>query len=432
MTRRFFPSLLLAACLVWIVSGCADDGGSQEGSSHAFDAVEDYEANTFGLITPDTLERWIRDWSAERPEDATGELIVLQLGLSEDEEISVSVGAHEGVRAYDISEDVYVLNEPRNNGIFTAGKAPARGVRIDAYLRKYEIDPREDVVVFVSEELSEQSLGELSKAWLALRYWGYPEERLAIVNGDLGDLDVDLLDEELQEAEYDGTVRVLVLPSTNFDITLSVEDVRTWVQERPEDVKLWDTRTPEEFEGQRVSVAPLETSCTSSSSPCTAVYGGRIAGARSLEASRFLDDHARILAPEALRELLDREGIDRDTTHFLYDGDGSRSAIVAFIFLAVTDHAARWYPNSFVEWSALNASHPESVLRGLAEDNAWRTDTEEFTEAIDAWGELSTAIRPIIINSRAEHAQNVLADDERYLVNPPALPVVDFDSPDCF
>lgn len=430
MTLRWF---FLTALLTALFAGCADDTSSEQGvEEHAFDTAEDYASNVRGLITTDTLARWVSDWSAERPDDATGDLVVLQFGLDPDEEIAVSIGEHAGVRAFDISEDIYVLNEPRNNGIFTAGQAPARGVRIDAYLRKYHIDPREDFVVFVAEDLSEDSLALLSKAWLALHYWGFPDELLAIVNGDLSDIDVDLLDDEPQEAEYDGEVRVLVLPSTNFDLTLSLEDVRDWVQDRPEGIALWDNRTEDAYEGRVVSDAPYENSCAAGAPECTAIYGGRIAGAQHLDAASFLDSDARILEPEALRALLQDRNIDRSRTHYLYDGDGARSALVAFILLAVTGQDARWYPNSFVEWSALNATHPESKLQRLSEDNPWRTDTAEFSEAIDVWAELRLGVQPIVINSKAEHAQSVLAEDERYLVKPTALPVVDFDSPDCF
>lgn len=430
MLLKSFRLLVYFVASLALVSGCGDEeSGEKTRNDYAFDAV-DYHANDHGLITPETLERWLGNWAEERPAHVDGDLVVLQVGYVED--ALGTAAAREGVRVFDVSEDIFVLIEPRNNGIFAAGQAPARGVRVDAFLRKYGIDPRSDYVVFVAGELSEESLSLLSIGWLTLRYWGLHEDLLAIVNGDIEDLPTELRADEPLEALYDGTIRVLELPSTEFSLTLDLGDVRAWVQKRPRHTKLWDTRSLDAYEGRTIPPALRETSCVAGQPACTALYSGRIAGADALDTAEFLTEEGRILEPDALRALLSARGVDRKTTHYVYDGDGARSAIVAFILHGVTKQSVRWYPNSFVEWSALNATHAEERLRRVKEDSPWRTDTPEFTEAIDVWADIAHGIQPVVINSRAERADGVLHEDERYLTHPPALPVVNLNDPNCF
>lgn len=427
MTSKFTRLLCIATTVAVVFSGCADE---QPSATHAIDHAVDYASNHQGLITPETLERWLNDWESVRPAHVQGDLVVLQYGFSED--ALGTAASTEGVRVYDASDDFSVLIEPRNNGLLAAGRAPARGVRVDAFLRKYTIDPQADFVVFVSGDLTHDSLSWLSMAWLTFRYWGIPDDRLAIVNGDINDLSEDVRADEPLEALYEGKVRVLALPSTNFSITLDLEDVRTWVQERPHDAQLWDTRIGAEYESTAISESARETSCIVGAPRCSAHYAGRIAGAKHLAFTGFLDEKHRVRPPQELLALLHNHGISRGTTQFLYDGDGARSAIVAFILLAITDHDARWYPNSFVEWSALNATHPETKLRRLSEENPWRTDTPEFTEELGSWSSLQQGVQPIVINSRTESAAAVHHEDEQYLADPPALPVVNFNDPSCF
>lgn len=428
--RQFVIHALFIGFALVLLAGCADDGSDDtRRNDYAFDAL-DYHANEYGLITPETLSEWLANWQDQRPTDVDGDLVILQVGLEEDALGTLASG--EGVRVFDVSEDIYVLIEPRNNGIFASGQAPARGVRVDAFLRKYGIDPRSDYVAFIAEDLNDASLSLLSIGWLTLRYWGLHENLLAIVNGEVQDLPENQRADEPLEALYDGTIRVLELPTTEFSLTLNLGEVREWVQTAPKNVTLWDTRSRGEYDGREISAAVRETSCVQGKPACTALYSGRIAGASHLDAAEFLAADGRILEPEDLRTLLSARGLDRNTTHWLYDGDGARSAIVAFILHGVTKQSARWYPNSFVEWSALNATHAEERLRRLKDDNPWRTDIPELTEATDVWADIAHGIQPVVINSRAEDANGVLREDEKYLTHPPALPVVNLNDPNCF
>src|SRR5690625_4586335 len=299
MTSTITRAFLIALAAAMIFSGCADESSSE---THAIDHAVDYASNHQGLVTPETLEGWLRDWDNARPAHIQGDLVVLQSGFTEG--ALATAASTEGVRVYDASEDFSVLIEPRNNGVFAAGRAPARGVRVDAFLRKYTIDPQKDFVVFVSGELTHDSLSWLSMAWLAFRYWGIAEERLAIVNGDIQDLSEDVRADEPLEALYEGKVRVLVLPSTNFRITLDLEEVRTWVQDRPAKAQLWDTRTAAEYEGRAISESARETSCITGAPRCTVHNAGRIAGAKHLEFTAFLDENHRVRPPQDLLELL--------------------------------------------------------------------------------------------------------------------------------
>lgn len=395
-------------------------------------SAADYHQNKSGLITPETLTRWLQDWENERPDHISGDLVILQTGLAGQENPYAAEST--GVRVYDVSEDILALAEHRSNGIFAAGQTPPRGVRIDGFLRKYGIHPQSDLVVFAPGEFSVQTLSTLSMAWLAMHYWGLPQSALAILNGDINGISSELRQKTSREAEYEGTQRILELPHTNFSVTLNLHDVHAWATTRPENVLLWDARELAEFEGKTISQSPRETTCIQGFPACTAVRAGRIAGAQHLDLDQILDASGTVRSLETIEAFLQDSGLDRQNTHYLYDADGARSAIVAFVLLGVTGHDARWYSNSFVEWSALNASHPTQGLR-ISEASPWRTDFPELTEVSEGvaelWADDALGIRPMMINARANAAKKVFDDDELYLIKPTVLPVVGSDDPNC-
>ena len=78
---------------------------------------------------------------------------------------------------------------------------------------------------------------------------------------------------------------------------------------------------------------------------------------------------------------------------------------------------ARWYAASFLEWGALNASHPSSGLRALPDDSPWRTDA--FPSLTEGFGRVTLEAMacgvPVITT---ENARGIVEDGKSGFVVP--------------
>ncbi len=419
MTRQTrFP---IAAALLLGATGCQPELPSPETpaprATLAVRSADAYEQNVSGLVTASTVSRWVGDWAQHRP--VSGELIVLQL-----DEVAGSqpwIASSQGVRAYHAPELVRVL-EPRNNGVLAVGTAPANGSRLDTFLRRFDIDPANDLVLLASGSATDRTLSQLTRAWLALRYWGFSHQHLAVLNGSASE--VTPLSATHLPQPFTGIDRVLGLPE-QFELLADLGVVKAAVGREP----LLDVRTREEFEGGAPSLSTLDATCLDGLSKCTGTFGGHIAGATHLEWTRFVDAGRFRPLPELEAALAEVE-LAREKTTLVYDADGHESALVSFAFLAVLGVPARWYAPGFVEWSALNAGHPSSGLQALPASSAWRTDVASLT-SLGAWARVEAGVRPLVFDADAPSADRVLTVDRAYRLEAPALPAVGVSEESC-
>lgn len=305
-----------------------------------------YEDNASGWVLASTVSRWLGNWPAERPDGIGGNLVVLQLDAAE---VALPFArSGEGVRTY-LASDLAELVQARSNGLVAIGEAPGRGLRIDAYLRRYRIDPTRDLVLLASGTGEAAHLSVLAKAWITLRYWGFSHEQLAVLSGGVaGELDESVRAATSQQVPVDGTVRVPTLERDHFSLLASLGEVR---QASLDDQAILDVRSRSEFDGEELSGSSVDTTCLVGAPLCTAVYAGRVPGAVHLSLADLLtEDGAGLASLNAIDLALAAAGIDASEEVIVYDGDGTESAVAAFVLLGVAGIPARWYASSFAEW----------------------------------------------------------------------------------
>ncbi|MCU0696285.1 MAG: hypothetical protein MUC96_07140 [Myxococcaceae bacterium] len=371
--------------------------------------------NTAGLVTRATFEGWLRDWKARRPEGITGDLVVLQ----PDDAAGAAkyLAQAPGVRAYHAG-DLPLLLQTRNNGVLAISRVPGNGVRADAYLRRYGIRADRDLVVFIAGTRSVSTVADLARAWLTLRYWGLDHRHLAIVDAAVSDLPEALrTTASIPVPIANDDVRVPSFKRNHFELLAHLGDVRTAVTNRQ---PLLDTRPLAEFEGRVPSASALDETCLAGPPACTATFSGRIAGAKHLPLERVLDPVTFDFKP--LSELETTLSSSGEAPPILYDADGTTSAIVAFAALGVVGTPVRWYAASFLEWGALNATHPRSALQTLPASSPWRSDDTVVSEGERTWGTVEHAVRPLVFDPNAASADRIRLDDLEYLVSPAPLP----------
>lgn len=185
------------------------------------ESADDYNQNNWGLITGSTLNRFVSDWTANKPSHITGNLIILQTDRA-----NKANGGAEGWNPYvksDPSKGVYVyllndyrpdglpdglfrFNQTRDSGLFTNSvRYQANGAYVDDWLNTYGINPTKDLVVFAvgtgnfgtnkddvvipdaapAAATAAGGVQDVTRGVYWLRYWGVDIKHLAILNGNL-------------------------------------------------------------------------------------------------------------------------------------------------------------------------------------------------------------------------------------------------------
>lgn len=408
----------VVAVLVVALNACAPEEnapGPATPQRLATRSSADFAQNEAGLVTASRLESWLTNWPASRPAGVKGGLIVLQFDAATNG--APWLAKREGVRTYQAAELTRLL-EPRNNGIAAIGTVPANGIRIDSFMRRFDLRPNEDLVVFVTGEATPASIAVLARAWLAFRYWGWNHENLGVLNGSVGALPATLRADAVDAHPFTGATRIGTVGNEHFVLLADLAAIRGAIGNEP----IVDVREAPEFDGAAFGATTLDTTCLNAA-PCTATFSGRIATSVNVPASALQHADGTLRTLDALDAAT--ASLDRARTAFVYDLDGHESAVAAFAFLGVIGQPTRWYAASFIEWGAFNASHPSSGLRALPANSPWRTDDfPALTEGANTWSTVEQGIRPLVFDPSASSSDGVQQSDVAYRQNPPALPAV--------
>ena len=168
-------------------------------------SAENYDDNVNGLVTGGTLKRWKDDWATERTKlGLTGKLIVFQLtagpieGMDPTKAVSATNPANPDAAISTKhapyikpgSANVFVYLSPssewiqtRSNGVIESQSVVPDGAQMDGLMKKYNIDPRNDMIVVAMGTGSNPNAMGQGRVWYALRYWGVDKKNLALLNG---------------------------------------------------------------------------------------------------------------------------------------------------------------------------------------------------------------------------------------------------------
>lgn len=383
------------------LAGCGDSGGIHRSTPEeiAQESADDYDDNTDGVITGSTLASWIDDWSANRPSGVTGDLIILHVHPGDTAPARNVTSNDEDVFSYAVPQSELV--QVRNTGLSNVEAMVPEGARADAFLTKYGIDPREDLVVFVFQQTDTtvaNIVHQLGRGWLYLRYWGVEQQHLALLNGSI-DWNADNEGLAVSEGTFDtppndGTTSVRDLPDDNTVLLISVEELIDSLRENPDapfapgEFRLVDARGGAEALGLAKSTNTGRTDCESytGESPngrCSPAFEGRIFGARSVPWTQFVDtaeNGFRFFPKAVVKPLFDDLADAEDgVTYIQYCRTNTRSQVTGIVATLILGYPVRYYDTSFTEWSHLSHG-PTPRTRILPENSPFRTDHPDLTE----------------------------------------------------
>ncbi len=401
-------------------TGGSDGLGGQEGSGGSGTATElrvltpaeladqsavDYEDNEHGLVTGTRVQSWLSDWENNRPDEITGRLIILQIepfgGTSESQ---IPADEESGIYSYIVPSAE--LNIKRDNGFSSFETDIPDGAAADAFLEKYDIDPRTDLILLTFEQLSDTQAAvvqAVGRAWVFFEYWGVSNEHLAILNGSVDwnaehlELPLSALTEnDGSTPPNDGDVSVRDLGVDATAAVISLEEILSILKQEDgaeplSSVRIVDARGGAEALGLPKATSTNQNTCdsytgTSPNAKCSTPVEGRIKGARSVPWGQFLDTADggfRYLPYTTVKSAFDTQA-DWDESislGILYCRTNQRSTVSAFVAGVILGYPTRFYETSFIEWGYASAGPESSPNKNIvAADFAFRTDLAELTE----------------------------------------------------
>jgi len=175
LDRRRFVQLTATAGLA-AVAGCAGDEepeepeDSEEPTTEADDSVPDPTSTESALIEPETLHEW-QEAGLVNLEDLDDRERVVVMRVWETD--TYEDGHVPGALKWDANE----FHADRLEGLAEAGPLVPDGEMMDEVLQRNGVCPRTTIV------LSGPNALRTARAYWTLRYWGFPRDRVKILNG---------------------------------------------------------------------------------------------------------------------------------------------------------------------------------------------------------------------------------------------------------
>ena len=126
------------------------------------------------LIQADTLKQWI-DSGLVNKSGGYDRVVILEASSVP----NYSAGHIPGAQQVDLAND---MMQTRVEGPMLTGQLVPDGAKMDALIQKFGIDAN-TTIVFTSSEAEVGSPWNLTRGYTTFRYWGFPKERLKVLDG---------------------------------------------------------------------------------------------------------------------------------------------------------------------------------------------------------------------------------------------------------
>lgn len=430
-------AVLLAGAMGLTLAGCGGSEGDTSGAVTvnaavrvAQESADNYSENTNGLIEGSTLQHWLDDWPANRPDGISGDLVILQVFAGYRDDIKyVTPDAASGVRVYEIPTDAYVMT--RSNGVTETISMVLDGEHMDALLKHYDIDPRQDMVVFAAGQAGGYQNMLVGRGWYLFRYWGAPATHLAILNGSIAHgLSSAYLGNSKSEAPGTGTVSVKDLSQDNTVLQATLGDVLDAAKTGDPDVFIWDARSEDEYNGvPNKTRGATGASCgAAGDSQCYTAFEGHPLGAAHLEYSELLvtddgtqdfdgdgdlDASYRYKSKSVLDGLVSGAGYQDGQTIITYCRTTYRAMVTGIAAGVVLGHPTRFYDGAMIEWLQMAHWANTTGEMNLPETSPWRTDLvtassfSQYNASVDVEA-------PTVVNAYASSSSSIIQADKAY------------------
>lgn len=471
-------AVLLAAALTAALAGCGNDSYKEDNqgelkvnSPSAFvnESADDYDDNVNGLITFNTLSKWIDDWDANKPKGVKGKLVIIQQSNGAPGAKYIKPN-NENVFTY-VASGANGWTEARNDGILYISTMILSGPSMDARLKRFGIDVNNDMIVCAQGTSQTNNMG---RCWYSFTYWGVPQNRIALLDGNNAYWANQYTEADYSEYFSDETVdgtnpspiiqrqisSVKDLKDDNFALFASVEDLINVLPTSDDHntgngAFIWDARSLTEYKGGDASPLDIRGG-TRQSHPRGAIHFGHT--------DLFDGATGRYKSKQELQQLLN--GGELDGKHFVgadYQpvGEGNayqpgdtvytycetaiRAGTTATVAGVILGYPTRIYDASMKEWNTLTATKDKYGIDILPANSPWDTSvlsgnsvglqpaSDRKPRSITGWAheinlnatnpseevteeEVRNKLlgEPLILNPHAQHANKIVEEDRAY------------------
>ncbi len=443
LQKRHAIALLTLAGLALVVTGCGTENNMStvtisKPADIAQISADNYDNNVNGMISGATLKRWKDDWLTNRPAGITGKLVILQL--------TEGPAGAEYIKPNNFNVFTYLAPtsewiQTRSNGVITTVSMVIDGPTVDGLLKKYNIDPRKDMVVCAMGTGSYGNAMGQGRCWYALRYWGVEAEHLALLNGGsqwlngssmvAGDFQA-----TASTAPNSGIVSVRDLPADNTELQATVEDMlailpSTDTNVLNDGVFIWDARSVNQYsagedDGTGVPVADYMTTFQNAGSrqghPRGAVqlnFTNMLVAAEGYRYKDKVDLQAYLdgnvsgdgFIDGTYQNLGAGNAYQTGDTIYTYCETTFRAMITGMVSVVVLGKPTRFYDGAMIEWNSLSYLQDATGNYILPIDSPWRTDVVSFFRPAN---DITKVAMRTINDAYAASANAIVAADRAY------------------
>lgn len=468
---EFAAAATAAVALISVLQGCGGGGATDTTSiaskivvnspaALAQESADNYDNNVNGIITGATLKRWMSDWATQRPAGITGKLIIFQatVGPAGAEYIKPN-----GTTVFTYLSPSSEWIQTRSNGVIETQSMVPDGATMDALFKKYNIDPKKDMIVAAMGTGSNPNAMAQGRIWYALRYWGLDKVNLAILNGGNQWLRTNgLTSTDFQAAASTapatGTASVKELLVDNTQLQATVQDLLAALPGSDRNVTndgvmIWDARSISQFSAGVVVERGEDTNPnTTGTQACATAYcaptdttnykwtfqngatrQGHPWGTLQLQYTHMLDPNKgfayrdKATLASYLTGTADATGIgfvdgsnqlvgagqayQTGDTIIAYCETTFRAMITGITSAVILGKPTRFYDGAMVEWNSLSAILDNTGKLVLPVDSPWRTDLKSYFRPAMSTADVQTRN---ITNAYSSNTNAVVDNDKGY------------------
>jgi len=435
MSLKQALSISLAASVL-LLSGCVLD----DNNDHDTVKADNYNEFKSGLITPETLTKYIDDWTANKPANVTGRLVIIQAGPSSSNKFIKSNGTE--VVTYQIpAGGACDPSYMRHDGAVNIPGAMISGDRMDGMINMFHLDPEKDYVVFAVGKGSTTMRDVVRSVW-SLNYWGWNHDRLAMLNGSVdydfsvsSGLNSYLVDTPTTPPSTPSNFTVKTLHTDRTALHIYIDDMMKIAGlDDKTGYFIADARGTSEYDGTKKSKTANKNCGATHDQQCYSPYQGHIRDAVDFPYTELLelDDQCedvngdgtidkkdasfKFKSPVDLERLFIDKGYTEGDKVITYCRTGRKATLLTYVSDFVLDYDAVMYDGSWIQWGEMANREDVNGSTILPAGNKWITDDIKYSVNLGYTNPIDTqSVVPYDINNSATSAQKVKLEDQAYL-----------------
>jgi len=441
--------LISTMILATIFTGCGDSSSSSDDnkttnansnlkvqvpSDYAKRSNDNYDENTYGLVSPKYVASLVTNWQKNKPAGKRN-LFIMQYGNiygfegTHKEPISATdmMDVRNGYVKSNPSQNVFVYD--RTSGCTTTGDSRGDGVssvpkpvftleQMDQAFATYGIDSDKDVLILLlgspDPAKSGNYMAGVARMWYTLTYWGFPQESILLLNGQASNVlnpeinaDISAMGitkeqiftklpsayraqpewKSIREVKVDGTI-----------LQATMKDMMDVVDAKSSDNLILDSRSEKEYLGTKQAKTEYKICGKTGNEQCYTAFDGHIKGAKNLyflnlinhdNGTKDLNEDKKIDYKDStfsFKSLTELDKVFTDVGYksgnqiYTYCRTGTKASLVTFTSSAVLGYKTRIYDGSWIQWGKLANVDDFNGTKLVPANNKWLTDV--YSESV--------------------------------------------------